>query len=310
MNKIQLYFWGKRKSSSQNCEAIRIIFFPIFFALLILSLQSTAKGDTNNKLQENFCATGSQQQLYDFFTEENYVVFARAKRIHKNGKTKDFSDTFFLVSPDMEFLHIVTQKKIDNSKFKACIFSSAREVDYRFTSPIPELLTEKNREHFLFLDEIPKNGECPPAKTNCIPWSNWSHMIRQTFLYSAYMYSATWNYDAYEEIVDLTLDGKTIHPTRGALAELARTKYAVRMRNELSESKEDQEAAKKVYKEIYNEVDHALPLMVLMLTDNRKWVVSVVDRLKGLVWTPMQGHELELYPLPRSAYEKFRQAKN
>lgn len=309
MNKIQLPFC-RQKYSGNNRELIRIILITTLSALSILSIQRTAAEDTKNKLQENFCATGSQQQLFNFFTEQDYVVFAQAKRIHKNGKTRDFSDTLFLISPDMEFLHIVTQKKIDNSKFKACIFSSAREVDYRFVSPIPELLTEKNREHFLFLDEIPKNGKCPPAKTNCTPWPAWSHMIRQTFLYSAYMYSATWNYDAYEEIVDLTLDGKTIHPSRGALAELARTKYAIRMRNELSESKEDQEAAKKVYKEIYNEVDHALPLMVLMLTDNRKWVVSVIDRLKGLVWTPIQGRELELYPLPRSAYEKFRQAKN
>ena len=286
------------------------IILIILSVFLLLPIQGIAAEDSNKKLQESFCAEGSQQQLLDFFTAEDYVVFAQGKRFSKSGQLQGFADVLFLVSPDMEFFHLVTQKKIDGGKYKACIFSSAREVDYRFASPIPNLLQAKNREHFLFLDKIPKDGKCPPDKAQCTPWSNWSHMIRQTFLFSAYMYSAKWNYDAYEEIVDLTLDGKTIHPTRGALAELARTKYAVRMRNELSESKEDQEAAKQVYEKIFDEIDHALPIIVLMLTDNRKWAVSIIDRVKGLVWTPMQGRDLELYPLPRSAYEKFLTNKN
>ena len=282
------------------------IFFIGFATLYFLFLLNAVADDKGQKLEESFCAQGSQQQLYDFFTEQEYVIFAQGKRFSKNGQLQEFADVLFLVSPDMEFFHLVTQKKIDDTKYKACIFSSAREVDYRFSSPIPDLLPAKNREHFLFLDKIPDDGECPKDKTQCTPWTAWSHMIKQTFLFSAYMYSAKWDYDAYEEIVDLTLEGKTIHPTRGALAELARTKYAVRMRNELSESKEDREAAKQVYEKIFDEVDHALPLIVLILTDNRKWAISVIDRKKGLVWTPMQGRELELYPLSRSSYEKFR----
>ena len=279
--------------------------------LLIVSLFSSvivyAVETDGEKFNESFCATGSQQQLQEFFTEQNYVVFAQGKQINKNGLLSEFPNVLFLVSPDMEFFHLVTQQKSDQQKFKACIFSSAREVDYRFASPIPDLLPHKNREHFLFLDNIPKNGVCPPDTLNCIPWSEWSHMIKQTFLFSAYMYSAKWNYDAYEEIVDLRLDNKTIHPTRGALSELARTKYAVRMRNELNESETDVNAAKNVYKQIFDEVDHGLPIVMLMLTDNRKWAVTVIDRKKGLVWTPMQGKELELYPLPRRSYEKFKE---
>ena len=284
---------------------MRLRIYIVLIASLLNVSFAEANEEKGKKLQESFCAEGTQQQLYDFFTAEDYVVFAQGKRFAKSGQLKDFADVLFLISPDMEFFHLVTQKKIDGAKYKACIFSSAREVDYRFASPIPGLLQEKNREHFLFLDKIPKDSECPKDKTQCTPWSAWAHMIKQTFLFSAYMYSAKWDYDVYEEIVDLTLEGKTIHPTRGALAELARTKYAVRMRNELSESKEDQEVAKQLYKQIFDEVDHALPLIVLMLTDNRKWVISVIDRKKGLVWTPMQGRDLELYPLSRTVYKRF-----
>ena len=285
-----------------------LVVCAIYLACLnAISISHAEDQVSKKKLEENFCATGTQQQLYEFFTAEDYVVFARGNRINKKGEKKEFPDVLFLISPDMEFLHIVTQKRIEHSKFKACIFSSAREVHYRFASPIPNLLAEKNREHFLFLDEIPKDGVCPPAKTNCVTWSSWSHLIKQTFLFSAYMYSAQWDYDAYEEIVDVTVDDKVIHPTRGALTLLARTKYAVRMRNELSEPEQEREMAKQVYKEIYEEVDHKLPLMVLMLTDNRKWVVSAIDRVKGLVWTPIQGRDLELYPLSRQSYEKFKE---
>lgn len=280
--------------------------FPLVLIGCLLSV-NIARAETENyqELEESFCANGSQQQLLDFFTEQQYVVIAQGKRINEYGTIKEFHDVLFLLSPDMEFFHLVTQEKVSDSKYKACIFSSAREVDYKFTSPVPDLLPEINREHLMFLNTIPKDGECPVGKLNCVPWSKWSHMIKQTFLFSAYMYSGEWNYDAYEEIVDLTLDGKTIHPTRGALSKLARAKYAARLRHELDEEKGERESAMKAYTEIYKEADHGLPLVMLMLTDNRKWAITIVDRGKGLVWTPMQGRDLELYPLPRTVYERF-----
>lgn len=279
-----------------------------YFILVVFLLSAHvawAIEDNIQGLEESFCANGSQQQLLDFFTEQQYIVIAQGKRINEDGTIKEFHDVLFLLSPDMEFFHLVTQEEVADSKYKACIFSSAREVDYKFTSPVPDLLPEINREHQIFLDSIPKDGECPVGELNCVPWSKWSHMIKQTFLFSAYMYSGEWNYDAYEEIVDLTVDGKTIHPTRGALSELARKKYAARLRNELGEEKDERKSAMKSYAEIYKEADHGLPLVMLMLTDNRKWAVIIIDREKGVVWTPMQGRDLELYPLPRTVYEGF-----
>ena len=274
----------------------------LLIILLFVSAAGWTKEEEPKKLEEKFCATGTYQQLLDFFTAEEYIVFARGRRASSD---QGAADVLFLVSPDMEYFHLVTVKPKKEDKHKACIFSSAREIDYQLVSPIPGLLQAKNREHLLFLDKIPKDGECPPEKFNCTPWRDWSHIVKQDFVMTAYLYSAKWNYDAYDEIVDLTLDNKTIHPTRGELAELARTKYALRARNPLDESAEDRESAKKVYRQIHDEVDHLLPLLVIMLTDNRKWAMSIIDRVKGLVWTPVQGRDLELYPLPRSVYEGF-----
>ena len=256
-------------------------------------------------LEENFCAKGTQQQLVEFFTDQQYVVFAQGKRLNGDGAIAEYPDVLFLVSPDLEFFHLVTQHKTENEKYKACIFTSAREVDYKFAAPIPELFPEKNREHLMFLGLIPKDGICPESQSNCVSWSKWSHMIKQTYLFSAYLYSAKWKYDAYEEIIELTIEDKTIRPTSGALSELARTRYAARLRNELGEDEGDREAGKKAYAEIYKQADHGLPLMMLILTDNRRWAVTVIDRKQGLVTTLMQGRDLELYPLPIRVYKKF-----
>ncbi len=292
----------------QHCDMKRrsplLLLVFLFFSLIVEAEEGTSK-----QMKENFCATGTQQQLLDFFTAEEYIVFAQGKREDANNGLNKFSDVLFLVTPDLKYFHLVTVKVKNKDKRTACIFSSAREVNFQFTSPMPGLLENKNREHLVFMENIPENGNCPPEKLNCMPWRDWSHRIKQKFVLTAYMYSAKWDYNAYDEIVELTLDNKTIHPTRGALAELARTKYGLRLRNELGEANKEQEAAKQVYREIYNEIDHGLPLMLIMLNDDRNWAVSIIDRVKGLVWTPMQGRELELYPLPRSVYEKFLSGK-
>ena len=280
------------------CAFFSVLFFNFFCSCVLAS-------EEIQTLEESFCADGTEQQLIEFFTDQEYVVFAQAKRVGDGGAIQAYSDVLFLVSPDLEFFHLVTKQKTDDSKFKACIYSSAREVDYHFAAPLPDLFPVKKREHLMFLDMIPKNGVCPSDQSNCVPWPKWSHMVKQTFLFSAYLYSAKWKYDAYEEIVELTVEDKTIRPTSGALAELARTKYAARLRNELNEDESDRKAAKKAYAEIYKESDHGLPLVMLMLTDNRRWAITVIDRKQGLVTTLMQGRDLELYPLPRKVYEKF-----
>lgn len=281
----------------------------ISLLLLFLFSSLTVADEEIQTLEDSFCANGTQQQLIDFFVEQQYIIFAQGKRIGEDGLTPDYADVLFLVSPGQEFFHLVTRQKTTNTKYKACVFSSAREVDYKFTTPIPDLFPQKNREHLMFLNNIPKDGVCPAGKPECVPWSQWAHMVKQTYLFSAYLYSAKWKFDAYEEIVELTVEGKTIHPTRGALSELARTKYAARLRHELGEDEHDREAGKKAYAEIYKEADHGLPLMMLMLTDNRRWAIMVIDRKEGLVWTSMQGRDLELYPLPHNVYKKFLEMK-
>ena len=278
--------------------------FVIFWLLFLFSSAAVAEQEIQT-LEENFCANGTQQQLVNFFTDQQYVVFAQGKHLNGDGEISEYPNVLFLVSPDLEFFHLVTQKKTKNGKYKACIFTSAREVDYKFAAPIPELFPKKNREHLIFLNSIPKDSVCPETQSNCVPWAKWSHMIKQTYLFSAYLYSAKWKHDAYEEIIELKIEGKTIRPTSGALSQLARIKYAARLRNELGEEEDDREAGKKAYMDIYKQADHNLPLLMLMLADNRRWAVTVIDRKEGLVTTLIQGRDLELYPLPIRVYKNF-----
>jgi hypothetical protein len=282
--------------------------FVILFLLnlLIVSHSSLASNQNTSSLEDSFCAYGSHKELYNFFTEKDYVVIAQGKRIQPDGKTKDFADILFLVSPDMEYFHAVTLNGIKYDHFKACIFSSAREIDYQFTSPIPNLLIYKKREHIvLLIDDIPKDAACLENEKDCISWTSWSHNLKQTFLLSAYKYSSNRGNDPYNEIVELTLDNKVIRPTRGALAEHARKKYALRLRNELNESKNDVKTAKIAYKQIHDEVDHKLALILLNFTETRDWSLSEINREKGLVNILLQGVELELYPAQIDTYKKF-----
>lgn len=274
--------------------------------LLTLATSSFANNESNQPLEEGLCTYGSHSELYRFFSEKNYIVVAQAKRIQNNGSIKDFADVLFLVSPDMEYFHAVTLNGIKYDYFKACIHSSGREIDYQFASPIPDLLTRKKRAHLVFLpDDIPKDGACLSNDKSCTTWSNWSATLKQAFLFSAYAYSENWENDLYNEIVELTLDSKVIRPTRGTLSEHARTKYALRLRNELKESNKDQKSAKQAYKQIHDEVDHKLALVLLNISENRDWSLSQIDREKGLVLTVIHGVELELYPMQNSAYKKF-----
>ena len=257
-------------------------------------------------LEDGFCTNGSHKQLYTFFTEKDYVVVAQGKRIQPNGKIKDFADVLFLVSPDMEYFHTVTLNGIRHDHFKACIFSSAREIDYQFAAPVPELLPRNNRAHIVLLaNDIPKNASCSDDDKYCTSWTNWSRNLKQTFLLSAYRYSTKRENDTYNEIVELALDNKVIRPTRGALTEHARKKYALRLRNALHESKEDVEAAKIAYKQIHDEVDHKLALIFITITESRDWSISEVNRENGLVQTVLHGIELELYPMPNNTYKEF-----
>ena len=281
-------------------------FYFVVLLLFFISQASFAKDGHVKQLEEQFCAYGSHKELYEFFTKENFIVFAQGKRKHPNGKIKDFADVLFLVSSDMQYFHAVTLNGIKYDHFKACIFTSAREVDYQFSSPIPGIMNRINREHQIFLSEdMPKDAECPADSTNCIPWISWSSNLHEVLLLSAYAYSTTQIPDPYTDIVDLTLDGKTIQPTRGKLTQHARQKYAMRIRNELNESNEDIKAAKTVYRNIHSEVDHQLPLMQLTLSDDRQWTIFEIDRKNGIVWITLEGINLELYPMKNDLYRMF-----
>lgn len=281
------------------------------FSLLILFLLShfcQAESATKKQLGENHCAYGSHKELYKFFTEKNYAVIAQGKRIQSSGKIKDFADALFLISPDMAYFHAVTLTGVKYDHFKACIYTSAREIDFQFASPIPGLLERKNREHLVFLvDDIPKDTECPAQHTTCIPWHKWSSLLKQTFIFSAYSYVSDAEYDPYEEIVELTIDSKTITPTRGVLTEHARIKYALRLRNELKESSSDLKAAKDAYIKIHDEVDHKLPLVFLSVDKNRHWNIIQINRENGLAEKIMRGVELQLYPMKQNEYKKLLQ---
>ena len=281
----------------------RIFLCIIFFLATVNCFANTT---TKKQLEDNHCTYGSHKELYTFFTDQNYAVIAQGKRIQPTGKIKDFADVLFLVSPDMAYFHAVTLSGIKYDYFKACIFTSAREVDFQFASPIPNLLERKNREHLVFLvNNLPKNTPCPASSASCIPWSEWSPLLKQTFILSAYTYSSQTQYDPYNEIVELTLDNKTITPTRGVLAEHARVKYAIRLRNELNEPAKDLRAAKDAYVQIHDEIDHKLPLIFLSVSKDRHWNITEINRNNGLAETVIHGIELELYPMKRTEYKKL-----
>ena len=278
----------------------------ILVLLFIFSQNSLAEKQTPKELEESFCAYGSHKELYQFFSEKDFIVVAQGKRIHDDGYIKDFADVLFLVSPDMEHFHAVTLHGIRYDHFKACIFTSARELDFQFVAPVPGLLERKSREHFVFLfEDMPNDGQCSESNIACTPWPQWSSKIKEKFLLSGYAFPSNSQHDPYAERVELTLDTKKINPTRGALTQHARKKYALRLRNELKESKDDIDAAKTAYKGIHNEIDHKLPLILFNLSDNRHWVISEIDRKQGVVNMIIKGKDLELYPMPNKAYKKF-----
>ena len=277
------------------------------FSLTITCNTIQANNNAPPNLEDGYCAYGSHKELYNSFTEKNYIVIAQGKRIQPNGNIKDFADVLFLVSPDMEYFHAVTLQGIKYDHFKACIFSSAREIDYQFAPPIPDILPRKNREHAVFLlKDIPKNANCPSGENVCTSWSQWSNNLEQTTLLSAYSHSTKDQVDLYNEIVELTLDNKVIRPTRGTLSEHARTKYALRLRNEVTESIDDAKNAKAAYEQIHDEVDHNLPLVILNLTNTRNWSIDEINREKGLVQSLLHGVEFELYPMPSNQYQRFQ----
>ena len=281
-----------------------------FIKLIVLFPLLAQANEQNISLNEITCTTGTLSQLYDFFADQNYVVVAQGRQLAEQQKQKNFPDTLFLVSAQMDYFHLVTLIETGQNKYQACISLSAREVDLQIRAPIDNLLARKNREHYLHISEMPKDGECAAQNSHCIPWQSISYIFNRKPLISGYEYSVELTEDPYNEVVELTIDGQTIHPTRGALTELARTKYALRLTNQLNESKEDIEAAKEIYKNIHSDVDHKLPLIILNLTGNDKWSIYKIDRAQGLVWEEFRGDDFKTFPLEDDTYKQFVKTSN
>ena len=284
----------------------------LYLLLLIPLLAHTTEQDIS--LKEITCTTGTLSQLYNFFADQEYVLVAQGKQNLDDGKQENYLDTLFIVSTNMEYFHVVTLNRSGQheyeDKYKGCISLSAREIDFQIKAPVENLLPRKNREHYIFFSETPKNGKCPEDETSCTPWASNGYIADRKPLVSGYTYTGEHPEDPYTEIVELNVGDKTIHPTRGALAELARTKYALRLTNELNESEEDAEAAIEIYKKIHSNVDHKLPLIVLNLTGNNNWIIYKIDQSKGLVWTLLSGSNLATFPLEIENYEEFVKTSN
>ena len=252
------------------------------------------------------CVFGTSFEIDLFFARKNLIQIAKGTRKSTRNVKVDGVEVLFFISKDMDFFHVVTLKPEHGESYRACIISSAREIDFQLDPPIENLLARKPREHLLFLNDLPKQGQCPPEKNNCTPWNGPSQFIGTKFLLTAYLYSEHWELDSYTQIVDIKVDRKVIQPTRGMLAEFARLKYASRLRNELSEDPTEVNDAKEAYRNIYVEVDHGHPLYMFILGENGNWKITMIDRNRGIVWVPIQGDSLEIYPLSKREYRELR----
>jgi hypothetical protein len=286
----------------------------LLLTTLVIALCSFTQADTEDdqdiSLKEITCTAGTLTQLYKFFEDHQYVLVGQGKLLPDNPASKDFHNALFLVSSSMDYFHVVILDKKGNGKYEGCISLSAREIDFQMQTPINHLLIRNNRAHDLFLSEFPDNGNCPNQDARCSPWIKNTLLEKQKPLLTGYEYSVGPEKDPYEEIVELNIDGQIIHPTRGALTELARKKYTLRLTNELDEPKADIEAAKEIYKNILDDVDHRLPLLSLNLTGNDQWKIYRIDRTNGLVWIMLQGDGFAPFPLKSDSYEKFTESLN
>jgi len=75
------------------------------------------------------CTFGTAFELDLFFARKNLVQIAKGRRTSAHKKSLDDVEVLFLVSTDLQFFHVVTLKSEHGKQYRACIISSAREVD-------------------------------------------------------------------------------------------------------------------------------------------------------------------------------------
>lgn len=272
-------------------------------SLFMLAAWSCTTYSEQRQPTQTTCTTGSLEQLHVFFLEQDYLLIAQ-------GVSSQQTEIFFMVSSDMDYFHIVNLVSLASNQWQACIASSAREIDYQHLPPVPGVLTRIDRAHTVFSDDIPSHQKCPPENTTCRPWSPAVLNSPRRLILTGYEYSASDEPDGYAEPVELKIDQHYIYPARGELAELARTKYALRMTEQLQESDQDAASAKKVYREMYLNVDHQLALIIFSADNNQNWLIEKIDRTTGLIWTLNMGTALQMYPLSYDDYLDFSSAQN
>lgn len=279
----------------------------IAFSLLTFLLPySWAEEQTEATKIGPTCTFGNLSELNQFFAKQDLIQIAKGTRRDKHKQNQDNIDVQFMLSKDMSYFHVATIKPEYGEQYRACIISSAREIDLHIDSPVENFLQRKPREHLLFLTDVRTDGECPADKNNCAPWGGPAELSDVKYLLTAYLYSEHWHLDAYTQIVDIKIDKKIIQPTRGMLAEFARLKYASRLRNEFNEDAKQRDTAKEAYRNIYMEVDHEHPLYMFIMGEDDTWQIKMLDRHRGIVWTPIQGDNLVIYPLSQNEYKQQR----
>lgn len=244
------------------------------------------------------CHIGSADEIVEFYALNHYVLFAQAQ--HKTAQGKQ-SQVQFLVTSDMAYFYIAKIRLLQGDVREACLKLLAREVDYQLVAPMAGLLERKPRHHFLFFEKLPNRSRCAAEKLGCASWSQWSEDSEGEYLLTAYRYSLKQKAH-FEQAVRVRVGDKQIAPGRGKLSAFARLQYVRRLRNEVNESPSDREEAKTFYQQLLESTDHGLPLLSLRQLPEQGWDLTVIDRQKGLVFTVMQGDQLELYPQSREYY--------
>ena len=273
-------------------------FLCLFFCIL-LSTPVTADNQSTSLLNHS-CIQGSLTQIQNHFLENNSLIFARGQTLSQNDEKR----VLFVVSYPINTFQIVSLIALGNSHYEACIESTSIEVDYRDeTAPVRKLFERTYRGHEIFNDTIP-NLECETEPDVCHFWPSYNNHPDTTIL-SAYELSDSASTSSYNEIVKLKIGPHIISPSRGRLAELARTKFALRMNNQVDESASDIEAGKQIYREIYQNFDHKLALIIFSHTATYDWNVKKINRNTGQMSTLIEGTSLEMYPLSRNTYLSF-----
>ena len=272
----------------------------LLFVFLYASITSIVVADNHpSKIVDQACIQGSLTHIQNHYLDNNYLIMARGQTMHQQQRM------LFLVSYPVEYFSMVSLNSLGNSHYEACVLSTAREVDYRDNhAPVRELFARTERAHQIFNDEIPTT-QCESDHMLC---SFWPSQIdpSSSIILSAYHVANAASNVSYDETVKLKIGRHVIAPSRGRLMQLARTKYSLRINNQLDESTSDIETGKQIYRQIHQKFDHKLALIIFSHDHAYDWKVEKIDRDTGHISILNHGKLLEMYPLSTNTYTTFR----